>query len=197
MATVPNFYLIDSSGQVWLLGATGVGAYSTTAVTGPTGQPYFVLTDVVTELPMLLTVATSGALQTASTTIQTAQQNIPVIATSGALMGIIIFNGAVSVMRLTYLCETGILYEQNRKYLPTFTQPGGQGTSVFPAQQTGELVGRFIAGCGHAFEAWTIYSDSCNGVQSAFLCCPVCNFIQQIFTPYNLIHQFPNEIIMG
>lgn len=197
MATVPNFYLTDSSGQVWLLGATGVGAYSTTAVTGPTGQPYFVLTDVVTELPMLLTVATSGALQTASTTIQTAQQNIPVIATSGALMGIIIFNGAVSVMRLTYLCETGILYEQNRKYLPTFTQPGGQGTAAFPAQQSSELLGQWTAGCGHSFNHWAIYSDSCNGVQTALITCPVCGYLQNQISPYSDIHTYPNEIIFA
>lgn len=196
MVTVPNFYLTDSSGQVWLLGATGVGAYSTTAVTGPTGQPYFVLTDVVTELPMLLTVATSGALQTASTTIQTAQQNIPVIATSGALMGIIIFNGAVSVMRL---CDEPIVgtFFHPPGYLPPFTQPGGLGTQAFPQQDAAAVAtAQWILGCGHGVGSFEIKSASdCSGNQVAALLCPLCHFCVRVFSPFDSIYSFPNEIL--
>jgi hypothetical protein len=192
----PNFYLQDSSGQVWQLGSSGVGAYTTTPVSGPTGLPSVNLIDLVTEEPWTMTVLTSGALSI-TPALQTGLFNIPVLTPTGVLMAIVIIAGAISTIRLPVFCQTGVLYEQNRNYLPKFTQPGGPGTAAFPAQQTGELVGQWTAGCSHSFQNWMIYADSCLGVQSAFICCPVCNYIQTILTPYDLIHQYPNDIIMG
>jgi hypothetical protein len=82
-------------------------------------------------------------------------------------------------------------------YIPPFTQPGGPGTAVFPAQDTGQLVGQWTAGCQHSFQCWQIYSCAINGVQAAIVCCPVCNYCQQIITPYNAIYSFPFEVIFG
>jgi hypothetical protein len=82
-------------------------------------------------------------------------------------------------------------------YLPPFTQPGGIGTATFPAQQTGELVGQWTAGCGHSFQVWNVASVTIAGVQTAVVQCPYCSYVQELISPYDAIYTWPFEIIMG
>ena len=196
MITVPNVYLVDADGQVWQLGASGVGAYTTTPVSGPTGLSGIVLTDLASNLPRLLTVLPDGALENAATTTQTAQQNIPVIATSGALMGIVILNSAVTVIRL---CDEPIVgtFFHPPGYLPPFTQPGGLGTQTFPQQDSGSLAtSQWILGCGHGVGSFEIQSASdCKGNQVAALLCPLCHFCVRVFSPFQSIYSYPNEVL--
>lgn len=100
----------------------------------------------------------------------------------------------------------GTIFRFGPQYYPTFTQPGGPGTNTFPQQGNApyingnnvginEIDGQFIAGCGHSFQSWSIFSCAVGGVASAVICCPYCLFIQSITTPYANINQFP--IIFG
>lgn len=82
-------------------------------------------------------------------------------------------------------------------YNPKFTQPGGPGTAVFPAQQTGELVGMWFSGCGHSFNAWMVDCVAVAGVPTAVIMCPVCRFCQRLITPFSSIYDPANEIIMA
>ena len=194
MFTIPNFYLTDSSGQVWQLGATGLEAYTTTPVSGPTGLPNFVLVDLVTGVFWSMTVLTTGTLEIDETALA-GQENIPVISTSGALVGIVILAGAIAVIRIASPCITGVIYDPP-SYLPPFTQPGGVGTATFPQQDIGSIAtAQFVLGCGHGINNVEIRSDSCNGVQTAIVVCPLCNYAQRLLSPYDSIYTYPNEII--
>ena len=79
MFTIPNFYLTDSSGQVWQLGATGLEAYTTTPVSGPTGLPNFVLVDLVTGVFWSMTVLTTGTLEIDETALAGRPRNGPAV----------------------------------------------------------------------------------------------------------------------
>ena len=78
--------------------------------------------------------------------------------------------------------------------LPSYwSQPGGPGTQVFPAQHPGQLSAQYILGCGHAsniLRIWEVY-DSDTKQQAALVCCAACGYIQQIIEPYS---QFQNYI---
>jgi hypothetical protein len=87
---------------------------------------------------------------------------------------------------------------QPAPYQPPFTQPGGPGTTVYPVQQTGELVGQFTAGCSHSFNNWLVLATTAaNGDQVAVLCCPYCHYVQQIIDPFSNIYTWPFEILIG
>jgi len=102
----------------------------------------------------------------------------------------------------------GTIYQEKLPYYPPFTQPGGIGTATIPQQgqappdnslqppgPRNELTGQFIAGCGHSFSSWLIKSQGIGGVTSAIVCCPYCEWVQNIYTPYSLIDNIP--IIFG
>jgi hypothetical protein len=102
--TVPNVYLQDSGGGVWLLGATGIGAYTTTPVTSPTsGLPFVLLQDQAAATVWAMTVSTVGAL-TITAAAGTGAASIPVISTTGTLLGIVVIGGYISVISVT-LCQ--------------------------------------------------------------------------------------------
>lgn len=91
-----NGYLEDSSGQVWQLGATNAGAYTTAPVTGPTGPLSILLEDTVTSAIWALSVLTSGVLQV--TASSGSPLTISVAAPDGAIFGIVITSGAISTV---------------------------------------------------------------------------------------------------
>jgi hypothetical protein len=90
-----------------------------------------------------------------------------------------------------------------------WSQPGGVGTQVFPAEQTGPftaypVVGQLWAensglwqfGCQHSVNMPLILKayDPVNEVEVALICCVMCSFLQRIISPYSAIRdpmQFP------
>jgi hypothetical protein len=89
-------YLTDSSSQVWQLGASNSGAWTTTPVSGPTGPTSILLEDTVTSAIWALSVGTSGVLEVTSSSgsPSTIQVNSP----NGALFNIIVASGAISTV---------------------------------------------------------------------------------------------------
>lgn len=74
---------------------------------------------------------------------------------------------------------------------PTWTQPGGPGTQVFPRQTdsaAGEFeppmvpIGWYIPGCGHPCNCLAIFRqyDSVTQQEMAIICCPACTYVQEI-----------------
>lgn len=90
----------------------------------------------------------------------------------------------------------GELFQPNDAY-PVFEQPSGPGTVTYPQQQIGEKLGTFTAGCGHFFNNWMVLNRAFLGVFSAYICCPVCGFVQNIVTPQKLIYTDAFYIIIG
>jgi hypothetical protein len=88
---------------------------------------------------------------------------------------------------------------------PVWTQPDGPGTTVFPQQAFGERVALFTFGCGHWSNHFDVHKNNFNPpsydasytVVSAFLCCPLCSYIQQIISPYDQIYDLSNYILLG
>ena len=91
-----------------------------------------------------------------------------------------------------------------------WSQPGGVGTKVFPAQNDGPWLqfpvpGQFIseagealwrAGCGHGFDEFQVFRDydSNTSKSAAIQTCPICTFIVAIIEPYELFRdplQYP------
>jgi hypothetical protein len=84
-----------------------------------------------------------------------------------------------------------------------WTQPGGVGTQVFPAQNNGPFTnypvpGQFFgesgqalwrAGCQHGFDDFQVFRDydSSTSMSAAIQCCPICTFIIAIIEPYENI----------
>jgi len=93
------FYLVDSSSQVWELGVTNAGAYTTTAVSGPTGLSSYKLEDTVTHAAMALSVLTSGALEV-STASGSGAAEIALLAPNGSLWALEIAGGAIEIVPL-------------------------------------------------------------------------------------------------
>lgn len=196
MPTIPNFYLQDTSGQVWQLGATALDAYTTTPVTNPSGAASFLLQDSGTSQTWAMTVLTNGALHI-SPSPGLGQQYIPVISSTGLLVGIGVTNAAIVVMALCPDMPIVGTFFNPRTYIPRFSQPGGVGSPTFPQEATGELLGQWMAGCSHSFNSWEVAAASSCGTQVAVVQCPICSYVQQIISPYSAINQWPNDIIMG
>lgn len=78
-----------------------------------------------------------------------------------------------------------------------YTQPGGIGTQTFPQQQIGEMIGLFVSPCGHWHNGWVVQSAAVCGVQSAVITCPLCSYVVQIITPFDLIYTAPYQYIIG
>ena len=98
-----------------------------------------------------------------------------------------------------------LFYSGVRNGTLTWTQPGGPGTLVYPQQPFGEHVALWVGGCGHWFNHWDVHQNIFNPpsqqvgyvTSSAFLCCPLCSFIQQIIVPYTDIYSLANYILVG
>lgn len=91
----------------------------------------------------------------------------------------------------------GTMYIQPNGPLGQFSQPGGPGTQVFPAEATGntdyfstvpfnELTGQYVFGCSHSANQCMVFRDYDyeNSVSVALLCCPICSFLQRTISPY-------------
>jgi hypothetical protein len=82
-------------------------------------------------------------------------------------------------------------------YLPPFTQPGGIGSPVYPAQSSGELAtSQWIMNyCNHGCNNFLVQAATLNGQQVALILCPLCQTISQIISPFSAIYSFPFEIL--
>jgi hypothetical protein len=92
--------------------------------------------------------------------------------------------------------EIGALYPAGGLNGIAWQQPGGVGTQVFPAQQTGsdyfsvkpfsELSGVFAVGCGHFCnypliqQEWDYETNS----SVALIQCPLCGFVSYTLEPF-------------
>lgn len=97
--------------------------------------------------------------------------------------------------------QVGVMYYGGLKNgQPFYTQPGGPGTQVFPAQPNGqpwpdwpaagEMVYSFgawwIPFCLHFVDFWDVIReyDYDNSTSVALITCPVCNIVQAVYTPF-------------
>lgn len=72
-------------------------------------------------------------------------------------------------------------------YLPSSSQPGGPGTIVTdPTQTVQEKNGFYYPGCGHSVNSYDVSRSAVGGVPSAIVKCPVCGYVEQIYTPYTI-----------
>lgn len=81
---------------------------------------------------------------------------------------------------------------------PIAVQGGGLGTPVTNILQTqGEMLGLWVAGCGHWFNNYDVRFAEVGGVPSALVCCPLCLFIQRIISPASEVYSEANAIIFA
>jgi hypothetical protein len=98
ISNLPNTYLIDTNNQVWLLGITNLGAYTTTPVVGGPGPVSgILLKDRTTGYIFNLTVTTAGALliTPASPGSATVQPYISILTPNDTPMGIAVNNNRI------------------------------------------------------------------------------------------------------
>lgn len=69
---------------------------------------------------------------------------------------------------------------------PPFTQPGGPGTIANPQQTINERTGPYFSGCGHSFHNWLLIWANLGSGLVALVCCPICTYIQNMYTPAQL-----------
>jgi hypothetical protein len=107
----------------------------------------------------------------------------------------------------------GELFPDPTAPYPRFTQPGGPGSPCVPTQPPqpyenieglapavvpipyNEQAARFHADCGHSFQSYEVKRCAVGGVPSAVLCCPICSFVVNIYTPYSLLDE--QQVIQG
>jgi hypothetical protein len=99
----------------------------------------------------------------------------------------------------------GTLYDPKWNNI-AWSQPGGAGTKVFPAEAINipwgppngypvvgqifsENSGLWTTGCQHWFNALMIFRgfDVSTGKSAAIACCPLCSFVCNILEPYESI----------
>ena len=97
--------------------------------------------------------------------------------------------------------------------LPVYTQPGGIGTRVIPQapqqfpqnfqgyyQVPMTYPSLYTAGCGHAFNCFgtqQVY-DPYDEVQVILLLCPICGYIQEIYSPASMYYDYvETPIVVG
>jgi hypothetical protein len=73
-----------------------------------------------------------------------------------------------------------------RSGVRVWTQPGGPGTQVFPAQPQGEHAALYALICAHWINCLEVFEqyDPVTKQQAAILCCPMCSTVQRIIIPY-------------
>lgn len=98
--------------------------------------------------------------------------------------------------------------------LEFYTQPGGPGTQVFPTQQNAQpwpdypIPGLFInefvpwwtPGCGHSIKFWSIIRQFDNETNEsvAIIACPICSYIENIYSPYEeVLEPITHSIIVA
>ena len=80
-------------------------------------------------------------------------------------------------------------------YVPTPSQPGGPGTVVTdPVQNIQELNGYYHPGCGHSVNSYDVARAAVGGIPSAIVKCPICGYVEKIFTPYTLFDNLPDVL---
>jgi len=114
---------------------------------------------------------------------------------------------------MSVLPPIGALYYPNYHNI-AWSQPGGTGTKVFPAQNDGPMTaypvpGQFIieagealwrAGCGHGFDEFQVFRDydDVTMKSAAIQCCPICSYIVAILEPYEVIDDvLQHPILVG
>lgn len=105
----------------------------------------------------------------------------------------------------------GMVFPRDDGY-PAAKQPGGAGTPVTNFPQTSTVpqgvpemvsgvpqvpMGLWVCTSGHWFNHWDVRCQGVAGVPSAFLVCPICSIIQRILTPFSLIYDDSNYILMA
>ena len=96
----------------------------------------------------------------------------------------------------------GSLYIPNWNNI-AWSQPGGVGTQVFPAQNDGPFLaypvpGQYFSeagealwrsGCGHGWDSMQIFKDydTVTEMSAAILCCPICTYLINVIEPYEEI----------
>lgn len=95
--------------------------------------------------------------------------------------------------------QVGALYPPGGLNNIAWTQPGGIGTQVFPAQIVGgsyestepfnERSGIFNCGCGHSQNQALIQRefDYDTNQSVALVCCPLCGFVSYTLTPFEAV----------
>lgn len=206
----PSIYLLDGNGGAWLLGATTGGIPTTSFAATPTTTPVTAIflrdsAPLPTHEFWAMTVTTTpiaGIRQQNPTITSTARTEIVVSDSNNNYWAMRLFNGIVVTTPATGCLPqiTGTIYIPNYNGIP-WAQPGGQGTTVFPQQQSGpwlnypvggqffiEASGLWVAGCGHYMDYPEVFRDfdPCANLSVALVCCPICSYIQYGFEPYEV-----------
>lgn len=100
---------------------------------------------------------------------------------------------------MSALPPLGAFYIQNYNGIH-WTQPGGPGTKVFPAQNDGPFLayptpGQWISEvgealwhspCQHGFDVFMVFRDfdSATGKSVAVVACPICSLVLHYISPY-------------
>lgn len=84
-------------------------------------------------------------------------------------------------------------------YLPKPSQPGGPGTPITdPVQTVYEKNGFYYPGCGHSINSYDVVREAVDGIPSAIARCPICGWVEIIFTPASLFDNMPgSQILFG
>lgn len=202
---VANFVLQDANRVLW---QTSVDPYGNLIQTQVARGPVSVIVlEALDRSLWRLVVSTAGVLSPVPYTVLGARGASWVLLTTGDQ----VFQYRLSVLippnsvpRLVTQLDPswpagtprGELLQPNDAY-PPFLQPGGPGTATFPQQPIGEKLGMWTASCGHFFNHWMVLNRAYLGVFSAYICCPICNFVQRTVTPQELIYTDAFFIIIG
>jgi hypothetical protein len=199
------YFLIDEIGGFWNLLVAPSGLIQINPTLSPANAPVtaILLHDSVTNQSWRLTVLSVGNLMVTAAVINPTPPTLLFLrSVDGAPWDIFIASGLLStkvaVVIPTPTPVVGRIYNPDTAaYLPPFTQPGGPGTATFPQQDPGQMIGLFVAGCGHWFNNWDVISATVACDQVAVMRCPLCQYVQRIIDPYNDIYSFQNEILLA
>ena len=204
MSCVASITLKDSNGVFWSFTIDDNGLGHTTQIgAGPASSPRLqevggsnICWDIrVTTAGLLQTVAApNGSTQKQLIQFDSTPGNLPyqIVVTRAGLLQSIGPQGASVVVGQLLKWPPGPPYE----YDTNFAQPGGPGTPVVPAQQIGELTGRYHSGCGHALNSWNVVQWTllpCVTVK--LVLCPICSWCQMVINPASLFDNDPTPLV--
>jgi hypothetical protein len=197
------YFLIDEIGGIWNLTVTNTGLIQMIFTTTTTTSPvlFLIVQDVIIAMNWQISVISSGNLRITGIAPAPAPRFLGLRSPNGSLYRLTIANGSflttLQPVSNQPVPAVGTIYPPAVTFLPKFTQPGGPGTATFPQQDPGEMLGLFVAGCGHWFNNWNVLSATVNCDQVAVMCCPLCGYCQRIIDPYSDIYSFQNEILIA
>ncbi len=198
------YFLIDELGGFWNLSVTNGGLVVITLTVTPATPPvpFISLQDSTIAQTWQITVRSIGTLVlTGTPVLPPPPLFLGITSPNGSLYRLRIFNGALQTVlqppSIQPVPIVGTIFQPAVSYLSPFTQPGGPGTATFPQQDPGQMIGLFVAGCGHFFNSWIIFSATVNCDQVAAMLCPVCGYCQRLIDPYSDIHSFQHEILLA